>query len=95
MIEVKRTPLGFTTEGHADYAIKGQDIVCAAVSTLFQTAALGLNSYCECEISLGDGNAVVEIIERNRASDIIINTMVKGLRAIEKKHPNNLKVRWY
>lgn len=34
MIEVTFTPKGLTVEGHAGYAPKGQDIVCAAVSAL-------------------------------------------------------------
>lgn len=31
-------------KGHADYAPHGQDIVCAAVSVIMQTALLGLES---------------------------------------------------
>lgn len=34
--------VGVTAEGHADYAEHGSDIVCAAVSSVVQTAVLGL-----------------------------------------------------
>ncbi len=33
---------GYTVTGHAGYAKKGEDVVCAAVSALAQTAILGL-----------------------------------------------------
>lgn len=33
--------------GHAGYAAKGRDIVCAAVSSILQTAALGVLRYAK------------------------------------------------
>ncbi len=33
--------------GHADYAEKGKDIVCAGVSAIVQTAVLGLQAIAE------------------------------------------------
>ena len=33
--------------GHADYAPYGQDIVCSAISTIVQTAILGLEAIAE------------------------------------------------
>lgn len=38
---------GIVIKGHADYAEKGKDIVCAAVSTIFQVMALGLIKLAE------------------------------------------------
>jgi uncharacterized protein YsxB (DUF464 family) len=35
--------IGFKATGHTGYAPAGQDIVCAAVSTLVQTTVLGLH----------------------------------------------------
>ena len=34
--------VGVTCSGHSDYAEEGSDIVCAAVSSVVQTAVLGL-----------------------------------------------------
>ncbi len=34
--------IGVLCEGHSDYAEEGSDIVCAAVSSVVQTAVLGL-----------------------------------------------------
>lgn len=48
MIQITYNEMGdmmfLRAEGHADFAPKGQDIVCAAVSTLMQTLAYSLDS---------------------------------------------------
>ena len=41
--EAKENVLKLRAEGHAGYAPKGQDIVCAAVSTLMQALAFSVN----------------------------------------------------
>jgi len=33
--------------GHAEYAEKGKDIVCASVSTIFQLAVIGLHNVAQ------------------------------------------------
>lgn len=35
--------IGYNIFGHANFAPKGKDIVCSAVSSIAQTAILGLN----------------------------------------------------
>lgn len=42
MIEIYLTNGSIEIDGHADYAEYGNDIVCAAVSAILQTAQLGL-----------------------------------------------------
>ena len=48
MIQITYNEMGdmmfLRAEGHAEFAPKGQDIVCAAVSTLMQTLAYSLDS---------------------------------------------------
>ena len=36
-------PIGFDAHGHTGYAECGEDIVCAAVSAITQTAAMGVS----------------------------------------------------
>ena len=47
MIEIKFKPDTFTVDisGHAEHGKKGEDIVCAAISTLFYTLAQALYPY--------------------------------------------------
>ena len=42
--------VGFQTEGHAEYANPGQDIVCAAVSALIITTVNSLEKFTEEQI---------------------------------------------
>lgn len=96
---------GFIIQGHAEMAEKGQDIVCASVSVLGQTALLGLNAYLEerplwrideegymeCWIPEGLTSPNLE------KSQIILHTMELGFLSIEESYEQYLKVikrRW-
>lgn len=35
--------IGFEISGHADFAVKGRDVVCSAVSAMVQMAEVGMN----------------------------------------------------
>ena len=52
--------VGFQTEGHAEYANPGQDIVCAAASILVINTINAIEEFTEDDASLisedGDGN---------------------------------------
>lgn len=39
--------MAIEVDGHADYAPHGQDIVCAGISAIIQTCALGLQAIAE------------------------------------------------
>lgn len=86
---------GFTVNGHANAAPHGQDIVCAAVATLTQTAVLGLERHLGREVSLeiGAGNLVLEL---NGAPDAltgaILETMLIGLREVAQISPNSVRI---
>lgn len=41
-------PIGFDAHGHTGYAECGEDIVCAAVSAITQTAAMGVSELVRC-----------------------------------------------
>lgn len=47
MIRVSITENAVNVTGHADYAPRGHDIVCAAVSAIVQTAILGLEAIAQ------------------------------------------------
>ena len=72
--------LTLTLSGHADYAPRGQDIVCAGVSTLVYTL---INS-CRCEIN----GETVRVKDDRRVFDAVLC----GLGMISKKFPKNLRV---
>lgn len=89
----------FEATGHADFAKVGKDIVCAGVSTLLQTTIKGLQEYVQInlEISKEKGYLKVRIGEINQAdiqllSDAILETLVLGLKAIEKEYKKYMKL---
>lgn len=102
-VEVQRNPEGEITalrvKGHAGYDIRGQDIVCAGVSTLTQSALLGLQRFLTCDIQLELAEGLLQVVlpehlspeERNNAS-VILETMMLGIEQIALHYPRNIKV---
>jgi uncharacterized protein YsxB (DUF464 family) len=84
---------GFVVKGHADYAEYGKDIVCSAISATTQTALQGLILYCDAIYDMYEGNLSVHVARPSYASQIILKTMVLGLKEIEKEYPNHIKVK--
>lgn len=88
---------GYTVEGHVNFKLKGEDIVCAAVSTLTQTALLGLIQYIAPDYSIHDSTLechlpkLIEATDRIRVN-AILDTMILGLRNIEKNYPGYMEV---
>ena len=88
----------FSVSGHAQYAQEGEDIVCAAVSSIVQTAVFGLGSYLELEpeVEKKDGQLSCRLKAKTAAKEevkAILETMVVGLKKTEKKHSSYLKIK--
>lgn len=82
--------IGFSAKGHAGTAQYGKDIVCAAVSTLTQTAALGLAKHLKRELLLhhASGDMTVRLTTKpDGLTNAIFETMILGLNEIEKINP--------
>ncbi len=69
--------------GHAGYAERGKDIVCAGVSTLVYTLCAATDS------ALVDGVVELKHSYRNR---IVFNTVIKGLKMISQRYPDNVRI---
>lgn len=96
---------GFTVCGHAGYDQRGDDIVCAAVSALTQTAILGLNEYLAGKLKWEiDGDGMLEcwladdlVPEEQEKAQVILHTMELGLCNIRQSYDEFLAVckrRW-
>ncbi len=75
-----------TCSGHTGFASQGEDIVCAGVSTLTQTALLGLLQVAQVNVKFKSGDAFLEFElphdltrEQRHDADVILNTMLCGL----------------
>ena len=84
----------FTINGHADFAERGEDIVCAGASSIAQTAVLGLNLIAKAKVDIRkfDGSLSVKIDEPNESTEVILGTMILGLKDLAKQYPKHIKV---
>jgi uncharacterized protein YsxB (DUF464 family) len=85
-------------DGHADHAVAGDDLVCAAASTIVQTAELGLIGYAKVldEIDRhqvpGQLRFVVPAGERDRADvQAILATAELGIAQLAQQYPHNVR----
>ncbi|NLK07219.1 MAG: ribosomal-processing cysteine protease Prp [Firmicutes bacterium] len=100
-IEVYRcTDVGicrFGAKGHSGFAAHGEDIVCAAVSVLLQTAVIGLEKWANAQVNVevSDGNLQCRIVPGTGGEievNTILETLLLGLRAIEEEYGDFIQV---
>lgn len=91
--------VGFSGTGHADFARAGEDIVCAAVSALLQSTIKGLQEYVGINLAISKEKGYLEVklkeIEKDSLqlpTDAILETLVLGLKAIEKEYRKYMKL---
>jgi uncharacterized protein YsxB (DUF464 family) len=85
-------------EGHADHAVAGDDLVCAAASTIVQTAELGLIGYAKVLDAI-DRHAVPGQLHlrvppevRDRADvQAILATAELGIAQLAQQYPANVR----
>ena len=91
IVKVKRIDnkiVSVECDGHTGYSVEGEDIVCSALSSIVQTAVLGLLQVAKINVNyeILDQNAHLKVslpseltsIERHDA-DIILETMFLGV----------------
>jgi uncharacterized protein YsxB (DUF464 family) len=84
---------GFSISGHAGYADRGHDVVCASVSSAVQLIINLLNEFdCEPKVNVGDN--VIEC--RTTASINTASAMLEQLKlhfeAILEEFPKTIKI---
>lgn len=96
---------GFQAKGHAGYALEGDDIVCAGVSTLIQAAAAGLEKFLSEQVHLTERLADPQDVfvklmlpealsgEEEKAARVILETLELGMRGVAGSYGKYLEVR--
>ena len=86
---------GYRVTGHSGTAKHGQDIVCAGVSALTQSALLGMMEHLHRAVTydIASGNLRVRLSEPpDERSEAILRTMWMGLAEIEKISPKGIQI---
>ncbi len=91
--------LGFRASGHTGYAEHGEDIVCAAVSALTQTAVLGLQETAAVtpQVTINDGVLSCFLPPKVdgdawQRSQVVLDAIFRGLKAIADEYGQFVKV---
>ena len=83
---------GFRVSGHAEYADKGQDIVCAAVSVLAINTINAFDTYLPEElvtVNTDEKNASIECYFDDEPSEkavLLLDTFILGIKGIKEQH---------
>ena len=91
---------GFSVSGHSGYADAGEDIVCAALSSVIQTAVLGLMRVAGINVGFetdADGGVLELVIpdlsdnDRHNA-DMILDTMLCGIADLHEGYSDFIEL---
>ena len=98
-VSVDRKNLSIETEGHANYAEKGSDIVCAAISALMWALICGLDDVCRTDKQFTCGSAFGKPYPSGSAQRIaaeaVFRGVLHGIDAIAQKYPNNVVIHYF
>ena len=96
MIEIKieTEKNSITVKGHANYAEIGKDIVCAAVSTLFQAFIASVEELTADVITaeIKPGNSRIRYADLSPVSLILLNSFIVGVEMIADTYPDYVRV---
>ena len=92
------TLVGFELTGHANQGAYGEDIVCAGISAITETALLGITDVLKLDAAIAqeEGHVRCELSRETAGEDlmkaaIVFNTMIAGLTSLQQAYPKSLK----
>ena len=92
----KLTEYEISVKGHGEYAEYGKDIVCAAVSMLFTSAAQTLADYntehpIKCFMyDLKGGNGYIQGSSNSRKVEGVFDMLITGIEMVSDIYPENV-----
>ena len=92
------TPVGFELTGHANQGAYGEDLVCAGISAITETALLGITDVLKFDVvpTHEEGHMYCILpkdtsLEDMEKAAIVFNTMIAGLTSLQQGYPKSLK----
>lgn len=94
MIEVKIRPDEVTLFGHANYAVAGQDIVCAGATALVQTLIRSIEDLTEdkIEYSISPGWADIKYGNLSEKAKTLVDSFFVGICMIADEYPDCVRI---
>ena len=97
-VEVKKESAKYkkiSVLGHAMYDDFGKDIVCSACSSIVITTVNGILALDKGSLSylVGKKGMTIEIKNDDHTTQILINNMVRLLKDLAGKYPDNIEVK--
>lgn len=94
MILIKTTKDSIAVEGHAGYGPPGNDIVCAAVSTLLQNTAKSISDLTSdhVEYLFESGKGSVKYKDLSDKGKLLIDSFFIGLCMIADAYPDYVRL---
>ena len=89
---------GFTCAGHAEFAESGKDIVCASISVLVINTLNAIEKFANerVEVTIEDGVITCQFPnEINDKTKLLLDTMLLGLKDIEKNYGARKKKKYF
>ncbi|MBQ7307336.1 MAG: ribosomal-processing cysteine protease Prp, partial [Clostridia bacterium] len=92
---------GIKVSGHTGFGEYGSDILCASISSIVQTAGLGLRELVSQKISMKIDPKIplFEIIlpdtlltQQYLQAELILDTCILGLKDLQSGYPKNIKL---
>ncbi len=95
MIKIIKKENLITIQGHAKFAEYGQDIVCAAASSIVTTTINAILRIDENSIDYNQINDQIEIkvLKNTKNTKLLIENMLDLLESLAKKYPKNLRMK--
>ena len=93
-----KTLTGIEARGHSGFAEKGNDIVCAAVSTLMQALIFGLSEVAKvngADYHVNDRMPIMRVTWPESESmniSLLTKTVSESLRIIARDNPGHVKI---
>lgn len=94
MIEVKIRPDEITLFGHANYAVAGQDIVCAGVSSLVRTLIRSIEDLTrdEIEYEVSPGWVDIQYGNLSERARTLVDSFFVGICLMVDEFPEHVRI---
>ena len=95
LFESEQTLIGFCCEGHSGYAESGEDIVCAAISSLTQFCISYLEKFSiahSADISERDARIECRLTEPNETFSKLLEVLCDSVRDLQQEYPKFIRL---